>query len=63
MRLDPQECRLYALTCERLAVRSKATLEKDAYADLANKWLKLAGDLEKLQAVARAESESRRRTG
>jgi hypothetical protein len=41
MRLDPQECRLYALTCKRLTVRSKAPLEKDAYADLANKWPKL----------------------
>jgi hypothetical protein len=59
MRLVPKECRLHALTCERLAQRSTSPIVKDAYADLAKKWLKVADD----QAVvyARAEPKPRRR--
>lgn len=61
MRLEPQECRLQALTCERLGQRSTSPIVKDAYADLAKNWLKVADDL---QAVinARAEPEPPRRT-
>ena len=61
MRLEPKECRLQALTCERLAQRSTSPIVKGAYADLAKKWLKVADDL---QAVinARSEPESQRRT-
>ena len=61
MPLEPKECRLQALTCERLAERSTSPMVKGAYADLAKKWLKVADDL---QAVinARAEPESQRRT-
>jgi hypothetical protein len=56
-----KECRLHALTCERLAQRSTSPIVKGAYADLAKKWLKVADDI---QAVinARAEPESQRRT-
>jgi hypothetical protein len=62
MRLEPKECRLQALTCERLAQRSTSPIVKGAYADLAKKWLEVADDL---QAVinARAEPEPQRRTG
>jgi hypothetical protein len=53
MRLEPKECRLHALTCERLAQRSTSPIAKGAYADLAKKWLKAADDL---QAVTNARS-------
>jgi molecular chaperone GrpE (heat shock protein) len=46
MWLEPNICRLQALTCERLAQRSTSPIVKDAYADLAKKWLKVADDLE-----------------
>ena len=38
MRLQSKECRLQALTCERLAQRSTSPIVKEAYADLAKKW-------------------------
>jgi hypothetical protein len=61
--LDPKECRLHALTCERLAQRSTSPIAKGAYAELGKKWLKVAVDLESIQALAdeRAESELKRR--
>jgi hypothetical protein len=61
VRLEPKECRLQALTCERLAQRSTSPIVKGACADLAKKWLKVADDL---QAVINARSEpvSQRRT-
>jgi molecular chaperone GrpE (heat shock protein) len=46
MRLEPKECRLHALTCERLAQKSTSPIAKAAYADLAEKWLKVADDLQ-----------------
>jgi hypothetical protein len=42
MGLEPKECRLQALTCERLAERSTSPILKVAYADLAKKWLEVA---------------------
>jgi hypothetical protein len=61
MRLDPKECRLYALTCERLAQRSTSPIAKGAYAELAKKFLKVA--LESIRALvdAHAEVELKRR--
>ena len=47
MRLEPKECRLQALTCERLAQRSTSPIVKGAYADLAKKWLKVADELQR----------------
>jgi hypothetical protein len=62
MRLDPIECRLYALTCERLAQRSTSPVAKGAYAELAKKFLKVAVDLESIQlGDAHAEVELKRR--
>jgi hypothetical protein len=61
MRLEPTECRLQGLTCERLAQRSTSPIVKDAYADLAKKWLKVADDLQ-ADINARSEPESQRRT-
>ena len=37
MGLEPKECRLQALTCERLAERSTSPILKVAYADLAKR--------------------------
>ena len=45
MRLEPKECHLQALTCERLAQRSKSPIVKGAYADLAKNWLKVADEI------------------
>ena len=56
MRLEPKECRLQALTCERLAQRSTSPMVKYAYADLAKKWLKVADEI---QAVFDARSNTR----
>jgi len=46
MRLEPKECRLQALTCERLAQRSTSPIVKGAYADLAKNWLKMADEIQ-----------------
>jgi hypothetical protein len=46
MRLEPKECRLQALTCERLAQRSTSPIVKGAYADLAQNWLKVADEIQ-----------------
>jgi hypothetical protein len=46
MRLEPKECRLQALTCERLAQRSTSPTVKGAYADLAKNWLKVADEIQ-----------------
>ena len=46
MRLEPKECRLQALTCERLAQRSTSPIVKGAYADLAKNWLKVADEIQ-----------------
>ena len=55
MQLEPKECRLQALTCERLAQRSTSPIVKGAYADLAKNWLKAADDL---QAVMERASQA-----
>jgi hypothetical protein len=51
MRLESKECRLQALTCERLAQRSTSPIVKGAYADLAKKWLKVADELQAVNAA------------
>jgi hypothetical protein len=60
MRLEPKECRLQALTCERLAQRSTSPIVKGAYAELAKNWLKVADDLQ-ADINARAEPEPHNR--
>ena len=62
MRLEPKECRLQALTCERLAERSTSPILRVAYADLAKKWREMAADLQ-LVFDTRPEPERQRRTG
>jgi hypothetical protein len=61
MTLEPKECRLQALTCERLAQRSTSPIVKGAYADLAKKWLKVADDLQ-AELNARVEPAPYRQT-
>jgi len=53
MRLEPQECRLQALTCERLGQRSTSPIVKDAYADLAKNWLKVADEIQAANNAAK----------
>ena len=52
MRLEPKECRLQALTCERLAQRSTSPIVKGAYADLAKNWLKVADEIQAVYNAA-----------
>jgi hypothetical protein len=53
MRLESKECRLQALTCERLAQRSTSPIVKGAYADLAKKWLEVADELQAVNNAAK----------
>ena len=46
MPLDPQQCRLQALACVRLAQTSSSPEARLHYANLAKTWLTLAGDLD-----------------
>ena len=46
MLLDPQECRRQALACVRLAQTSISPEARLHYANLAETWLTLAGDLD-----------------
>src|SRR5262245_51503229 len=58
---NPQECRLHALECVRLAQTSTTPQGRDHFAKLARTWIKLAEDLERsrkfLDKIA-AESET-----
>ena len=53
MRLESKECRLQALTCERLAQRSTSPIVKGAYADLAKNWLKVADEIQAANNAAK----------
>ena len=56
MRLEPTECRLQALTCERLAQGSTSPIVKGAYADLPKKWLKVADELQAVNNAAKSST-------
>jgi hypothetical protein len=60
MRLEPKECRLQALTCERLAQRSTSPIVKGAYADLAKNWLKVADEIQATNNAANKGHRTRR---
>ena len=54
---NPQECRLNAVRCLRLARRERRPEERQNFAALAVTWTKLAAELESDQALLRALSE------
>ena len=48
---DPKECRQHAENCLRLAKEATTEEARKTFAELANKWMMLAGDLESAQAL------------
>jgi hypothetical protein len=48
---NPEECRLHALTCVRLAQTSVTRQARDHFAKLARTWIRLAEDLERSRAL------------
>ena len=55
MPLDPQQCRLQALACVRLAQTSSSPEARLHYANLAKTWLTLAGDLDDRSEMLKSE--------
>src|SRR5262245_37568957 len=47
---NPEECRLHALICVRLAQTSVTRQARDHFAKLARTWIRLADDLERSRA-------------
>jgi hypothetical protein len=48
---DPKECRQHAENCLRLAKEATTEEARKTFAELANKWMMLAGDLKRAQAL------------
>ena len=48
---DPKECRQHALNCVHLAKTAKSAEARDRFAHLARTWIRLAEELERMQAV------------
>ena len=59
MPLDPKECRRQALACVRLAQTSTSLQVRRHYAELAKTWLRLAGDLDDMDAHLKREPEKK----
>ena len=61
---NPEECRLHALNCVRLAQTSTTPQGRSHFAKLARTWIRLAEDLERSWALHdEDESEAEKRTG
>jgi hypothetical protein len=48
---DPKECRLHALECTRIAQSATRRDARDTFTELAQRWLRLADDLEASQKL------------
>jgi len=48
---EPKECREHALNCVRLAKTAESPEARDRFAHLARTWIRLAEELERMQAV------------
>jgi hypothetical protein len=48
---DPKECRQHALNCVQLAKTAESPEARDRFANLARTWIRLAEELERMQAV------------
>ena len=57
---DPKECRQHAENCSKEATTEEA---RETFAELANKWMMLAGDLESAQALLDAAKDSLKQEG
>ena len=54
---DPNECRQHAANCMRLAKEASTEELRKTFAELANKWLIMAGDRESARAMLDAAKE------
>jgi hypothetical protein len=48
---DPGECRQHALNCVHLAKTAESAEARDRFAHLARTWIRLAEELERIEAV------------
>jgi hypothetical protein len=48
---DPKECRQHALNCVHLAKGASTAEQRDHFAKLARTWIRLAEELERMQAL------------
>ena len=48
---DPKECRQHALNCVQLAKTAATPEHRNRFAHLARTWIRLAEELERIQAV------------
>ena len=48
---NPKECRQYALNCVQLAKAAQSQEARGRFAHLARTWIRLAEELERIQAV------------
>jgi hypothetical protein len=61
---NPEECRLHALNCVRLAQTSATPQGRNHFAKLARTWIRLAEDLERSRTfLGENETEAKKRTG
>ena len=51
---DPKECREHARTCQQLAATVPTNESREAFASLAQTWLRLANELEATKALLNA---------
>ena len=54
---DPKECRMHAAKCRGLATQATTPSAKEAFANLAEHWDRLASELESAEAFLRAMAE------
>ena len=54
---DPKECRQHALNCVQLAKTAVSPEARDRFAHLARTWIRLAEELDRMQAVLAEEEE------
>jgi hypothetical protein len=54
---DPKQCRMYALECAEVARTAKVPHAKELFLNLAQSWLNLAIELERMQALLDDEPE------
>jgi hypothetical protein len=54
---DPKVCRQHALNCVHLAKTADSPEARDRFAHLARTWIRLAEELERIQAVLSEEDD------
>ena len=54
---EPDQCRLNAARCRKLALRSKSPERREYFTEMAETWVKLAAQIESDQVLLRALSD------